>query len=732
MYPPNHYPPQHYGAQAQPGMPMLPSNVSPQFQQFVPLINQHAVQEVVNSSSRTPLRGAYAQALQQNNWNNPRFQQLVHAVGQYGEFIAATRNVAPPQAIQAAASEVVSVLTAVFASENRQQFSQLLSDPAAADQINKLLAQYQEMDRQITSFYSRGAGMQMPQMGHPQMGHQMPPMQGYPQHYTNPYGNQPMGGMYAPMRSGYQPAGMAGPGPAPNPLLVNRATSIGHQPMGYQAQPQVSNPLLKRAATEPPKAVNMIESLHMSPPAQQQQRQQTPVTIQPEDVQPLNLNQPLSAPPPPPAPVPAPPAVPPQPEIPDAGWNSYGSTEWPKVRDLTRPWDAMLTRDGTEMRYAGTSGWSITTDEDNPYPKAYNPETHVKMHVRHADGMITETIVEKDETMNYLEHELDSKMRTRYDATARRDENVAVDLGLLSRLRPVPEQPISTVKEEEVKTEGVEEIVDDTPIQTLDTTILVSELSHARTKLKIALKKAGVNTESPFEYYVDEVTPVLVGEADAARARELTTQCSTPKELALKISEIEDQELRTLLDRRMTDAINHALQNNMGLKGWAMDSFLGDYKALIDALAQDYSEGLVIQFNTYFDNLCSAACAVVEDERTVSFALNKLGLALEEVEETQMQVLAFVTRHSVTRLPWQLRDLKVVLDQDRPSLVSESQLPKLHEALNSVLLRTVDLPLVYANRYLLTSDDRVLEIHQGYLAADAILLGHSTRKASDF
>ncbi len=714
---------------------VVPPRTTPNFAQFAPLITGFAMLEVINSAPKTPVRKAYADYVSQNNWQNQQFQTLAIAVGQLAELLVATNRSGPnPQhAIQVAAGECAQLFSAVFVQQNQQHFAHLLRDPAAMQQINQLLLKFQQLDQQISQFYQNVNAPAYPPQGHypPQAGYghapQMP-MQGN-------YGGTPVVGN-VPSYGGYGGGYGGTPADTTNPLLAG-ATRTATAPAAYGSGlslPNVSAPAAPNALLVGGRQGSILESLHMSPQAEAVRQAPAPTPTPREQLVAYVPGQPI-ADAPAPAAIPAAETLQPAPvqQLQVIGpavpldWVKFGSLEWPKVRNVSRPYDAMLTEDGTELQYAPTSQWKLEWSIEHPYPTAYNPDTHVRLLARAPDGTVTEKIVEKNETMKYLDHELDRDAAHKYDASERRDERIGVDMALIASLRSVDAQPISVVPAEAEETEVVDSAV--MPVK-LAEAILSDTLVNSHPRLNLLLSKNEVPNGVPYEYYVDLVTPKLVPNEQVELLTKLA-ETDTYLGLASKIAQLEDDDIIELVHDRMTEALNRAIHHNLGLTDWSVGSFVEDYEELVGLFQESYGEDFVRTFEESAVEVIGSALTVSQEERVVNFGMSKLGITPEDMAGTDLSLVCFVTRQSVTELPWSLAELRVALVAGQDASIRASELPELRLALEAVMARTEDLPLVHAHRYLVTSDEQVLELYKGYLAKDAILLGKSELEYSE-
>jgi hypothetical protein len=740
---------------------VLPANVTQQFQQFIPLINGYAMMEVINSAQRTAIRQGYATLVTQNNWQNQDFQTLVHATGQLAEYLIATRRAQDPNAaIQAASQETVAMLAAVFASKYQSQFAQILANPDARNQINQLLGRFRQLDAEISNFYNSLNGPQ-PTPGYGGV----PGMTGGGYQYSGagagmgygatPY--QPFGATPNPLLAGMSntntvPAGGSGsmfgssgntgasgvnvtaPGGALGLTAAAAGGSTPGRPAGLMEVLHMDKSTVVHGQTQPA-ALPTAESLKPLRPVSTTAPAASEPTARPvlKEVETMSPQAVATAPIETVAPV-----LEIQPLTVDESGPWYKldpNVEFPKVRDLGRPWDAVLvSEDGTELRFPLTSGWRLSYNPDQPYLTAFDPAEYIRMYKRAPDGVITEEIIKRDSTMEYLEeyleNELDEKVRAGFIAHRDKDISVPVDMALISKLRPVENSPISIPAK---AGEGQEdtEVVSDIPAVKLDTAIVVSDMKTAHNKLQLALKKNDIAFDDnvPFEYYVDMVTPIMVTGEDA-KAIVKMGEALTFEELIDAMSKVGENEVANKLDERLTDTVNRLVKHNLGLRGWSIESFGEDYQALVTELAKDFGEDFATRFKDAAPAVVGAALQTSKTEEVTAYGMRVLGVTEADLEGTDYVVLNFVERNSVTILPWRLSELRVRLDTESNSLVPESSLPNLHTALSAIMARTEDVPYVHAHRFIVPREEAdqtgtVLELYQGYLVDGSLLLGFS-------
>lgn len=726
--------------QQQPQLPyqppfVIPTDVTPQFKQHEAAITGFAMMEVLSTQNATPLRGIYAQQVMANNWQNPEMVTLVNAVGQFAEFLLYQRRAHDvPSALQISAQQCMAMLVAVFFQKHQQQLQQHIQTNEQVQQINQLLTNFQQLDREITAFYNQvmpgsAAPMMMQPVGYgavasrpgPMMGNIGQPMYGSQMNNSNfLYGQQPR--LSNPLQSS-RPINATGSRDPFAPLPAAGGNTLGN-PIIAAPAPRVINPEVAR-----------LHGVSTPAPVQEEPK---PMPTE-KDIRPLRVggvrvvdhDRPLPTLPAPTPKVSAPPAQ---------EWFTYSELAWPKVRDLTRPWDAVLQENGVELRYYRTSGWEPTFDTANPFPIAYDPTQHLKMYAKDPAGKITEKLIPwKEDTMRYLDHELDVEVSGRQIKADTRDEHVPIDMSVIQRLRVMPDAPLAAISEADKLKHEIEpeEINGDIQPVTLGSAIVVSDLSLASTKLQLLMKKNQVQPDQALEYYVDVVEGSVASAEEASKISALV-KAKDLDALVDCIGELEDPTLLDMIDGRMTAAINRVLPHNFGLTNWRMDSFSEDYPELKKSLVSHYGDAFLKQFQGRMKDVVRSALTVSAREDVIEYVRNKLGVSQEDLDAASqlgepMAVVAFVERVSVTRVAWELPEMHLALDAwPQTSQVQESALPNLRKALQAILARTPDDPIAYSHRYLALYDGTVLEVFEGYLSKDSVLISFADPDLGEF
>lgn len=406
-----------------------------------------------------------------------------------------------------------------------------------------------------------------------------------------------------------------------------------------------------------------------------------------------------------------------------ADYFPVGNEDYPRVKDVNRPYDSVFLSEGVEMRPAAFSGWQKTWTQEHPYHVIYNPETHILFHIRHADGTVNELAKPRTSDMDYLSHELDPKLRAGHqaqqDSKPGAAKVVAIDAQAVAQMRPHPKLAISTVFEAtgEESTNDVSKVV---TAQVIENVVQAHSLEEADTKISLNLPDGvQLHGRSPVEFYVDLVNTVR-GNPNMIHTVKSLSQLTDFEEFRLKLMAALTQnqvseEVYKLIDKRVTQSLNDALAKSMGLEGWRVDSFVDDWMDLAQLLTETYSKTLVEALKRHAADVIGPSVSVLSGD---SFAKYLHGMGVEA--GTQPKILVFRERVSVTTVPWSLDQVMATVEDG--GLVQQSTMPNLFDAMTAIITRTSDQSIPFAKRYFSTVDKQLLEIRKGFLGSEAYLL----------
>lgn len=449
------------------------------------------------------------------------------------------------------------------------------------------------------------------------------------------------------------------------------------------------------------------------------------------------------------------------------------------VRDMTtevqfddreRPFDLIITPSGDQIAPAGLVDWKFTGNEARNYRLAYDPSEYLLVLVKSEDGVVTESLIEWNESMEYLDHELNSslaaKERERRRIEGGKKQVFSSGWQLTQALTPNVNKTMAVVDEETLA--GLREnpdlvdlpfIVE--PIDNEDFT-LVETLAQGMRSAEAALRLAGKPglRGTSVELYLQIPQLMVFPSQEWAQRAEQLSSAESLDQLHEKLSVfqgMEDPELLAVLDQRITRIINETLREGMALPQWSIDSFVGDWKDLCAELVKDFGEESMLQilqdnstliidsvfttlseteteeYLTQLGHFDPAMAAADEDVEEIDDAVTHhdqlpvdesaeaaVAEGEEEVAFTFTNVVVFIDRVSVTTLPETREGLSLRLDTGA-LIVAEYQ-PNLYQAASAVFTRTTDARVAFTHRYFVTSDNQFLELKRGLLNNDAMLL----------
>jgi len=732
---------------------VVPVNGSPELQGLAPMVTGFLLLELNQQAGKNELRSFFFNLASDNGYQNQFLQQLIQATADLAEYYILQQRLQPEQAVRMAAGDVCSTMVAVVAQQFHAGLQQYIT-PQQANDLNALLQKHHQIQQMLQQFHNP-----QPQMNYG--GFQQPmPVGGYNTGYgaRGPGGYPPggfhrgaattagprigggMGGGYSP-RPGAMPVHGAPGGYNPNmqrgqvvggdmwrmggPAFANPETEtarvgmgmgrrragpvvdeVGFAPNGQDLnnpQPRHHVPIMAEPAPEPAAPAQNAQVSWGLPSGNNGVRTVAPVAVVEEE----NIFAQL-----------------PTRAEPSSQYVSLSSDhEWPKVADPLRPYDEMLLEDGSVVRPALTSGWKATLSAEQPYPLVYDYNKFVLFHVRRPDGTITEILNERKDDMSYLDNELDPALRAqaRERQAQGRTEVVEPVWKLADKMRPLQAKSSVVAPVDPEPVDDGAEVEAPTPA-VVDGIAIAHSLAEAQIKAQlIAGKDKRVDLSTmPIEYYFDLISTVNTTQNHSYTVRSLDS-LNNFEVLKTKLLEVQDQlgdVVFKAIDGRLTAAINEAMEKNLSLEGWKIDTFVGDYEELIGALNNTCGSYMT-------DALKDNARAIIGSSLAV-LAGDSYKRYLKEVDAEESEELAGTTfllfrdRCSVTQVPWTLADLSLVIGEG--GMIPETQMPELHKAVAEIFERTPDEPVVFARRFLLTSDRQRLEIRKGFLGQNSYLL----------
>jgi hypothetical protein len=368
-----------------------------------------------------------------------------------------------------------------------------------------------------------------------------------------------------------------------------------------------------------------------------------------------------------------------------------------------RPYDRVVLEDGSVLIPAFMSGLTVSYSVDCP-PIVYDRNVYMLFHRVFKDGTVYESIQEKTETMLYLEHELDESLKKIYrtNSAIGAKERVEPEIILAKRLVPNQKGTIASLVSEEKRKE-----LDaaDAPRQLLRP---IRTNSFQDALFKAQLEAARLDEESLLlEFQVEESTQYDLSEGALPSMLELRRCTSYASFIETvwtmhRTDKISD-DLALLIDARMTKAFNRFNKKSMYLQ-WTVDSFLGDFEALLGEVSKKLGDGVTTVFLGGYKEVIGSAMAVLTGESLSEFIKQMPESDRELVKEPAI----FCDRYSVTQLPWTLYDMQHHWRLE--GVVTRENAEPLHAALTAIFARTATNDTHV--RILLTSDNHRIHAYK--------------------
>jgi len=386
------------------------------------------------------------------------------------------------------------------------------------------------------------------------------------------------------------------------------------------------------------------------------------------------------------------------------------NADWPKVINEQRIWDWILFEDGAQMRPAYQSTWKPSFDPDRPATPMYDPQEQILFHYKTAEGAVHERLLNRENTMEYLDHELDPNLRRVAKAAAlAREGKAAPAWEMVENLRPNPSSPLATTEPLSEDAKGLE-VRTVNPEDFLKTTSLADAIKRASLKLKV--EHPGILNQA-FELYIERAVLTTVLNPDFDLLFQLANVETFQKLYDLMVESKADEELLAEVDARIVAGIGEALTCHMGLRGWGITNFRNDFGDLLAALKEDYGNDVIPYLQDNAIEIISRSLSHYS-EKELATVRDTVGL------EENVVALVWRERSSVTRLPITAEQVKFPVDNGM--LVGQTAHPEMYKTLSAVFTRTEDVPHTYHGRYLATTDGVVYALYNGYLGAASILV----------
>lgn len=735
--------------------PFIPQINMGQLQQFLPLLTGYAMLTMQNNVSKSQLRVFSYNLCSANGYQNNEFATFVATAAEYAEVLIVTRRMAPEEACKVACEELGSIFVAL----NVKKYAGLRQfvNPQIGAELQQWERRFMDVRREIEAYQNQGqnggqwggpVNQGMPMQGGWNGGPPMNPAYGYGnpaggQHWAAPRQMNPMHlppgagmGMFAqpgmgmpmygnPGMGNQLPQGMGGGygygGARPsggshlgNNALFNNMPSPGQPSMDMRGSVTFGMGRRKQVPGPPADAGDELTFAPGEPTTKRNVSFAAPRDDQ-GTLRPIPTLGQRAAP---------------------TNWSTGPAEEeyisigeinsYPKVSNLERPFDALLIKEGIELRPAFKSGWTRSFTDQFPYHRLYDPSTHILFHLKGEDNTVIDVVKERNADMNYLDNEIDPKLRAQYreEEANKGGPVVATNNTLVVKMMQHPKLPLSTVvADDEIDDHGDVERQPE-PV-TIETVVQGHNLEEIETKIAVRLPEGEnlKNGRNPVEYYGDLVKLVPGNPNMIASIKQLLAGTTFDdfklRLLAAHTQEQLSDEVFNYIDVRVAEAITEALNKDMGLPaGWGIDRFTEDFVELCEALTSSYGKNLVEAMRRRASDILGRAVSVLSGDAFQQY-LKSLDL---DGAGAPPKFLVFRERVSVTHVPWKMERILATMGSENGGVVMESELPTLHAALKAIITRTSDQTVPFARRYMVLGDGQRLEIRRGFFGTDTYLL----------
>lgn len=296
----------------------------------------------------------------------------------------------------------------------------------------------------------------------------------------------------------------------------------------------------------------------------------------------------------------------------------------------------------------------------NTYNYLYCQETYTQMHAKLSDGNVVhiykrnQGAVDVDNESTYLDHELDSKARSRALSEHRREHAASV-------LIVDAEDGIS----DENPTE-IDVLAGDA--HAYNDVIKATGLSDAESRYQLASIAHQFDLNRGAYFFTQSFT--LIYDVNDSRVLEGLLNAETLGDMAMFMEDLKAR-LKPLafntLDRRFTRCINEQLQDALQLD-WDIDSFTADIDQVVQELLKDFGDAVADNFNNQAYRLIHTALGIPDD----------MGIEIrpsdpeEEPTEEQLNARAkyFVQRYMVAHVPYSAEELGLdVITEDNKNIL---------------------------------------------------------------
>jgi len=631
-------------------------------------------------SQRSCLHSWAYNQISQNRFQNQVWMQWVDHLAGFFEFLVVVQgqNNPPPTAVAKAADTMFKCYLSTCVAAQPQLMQFVGNDQAAVNDIQKYSQVYGAILQDIQAYrsgrmmapqqqqmYQQG---QMVSMQQPGMG-QLPPVGASMQ-----YGQQQMV-QRAPMQLASMAVGHQSLSVQPA-MAVQSLSGTGNTGMDYgipSAEPTPQPMAVQPAAT--PGALNPVESYGVSvaevaPP------------INPQPIVPVEeLDRP----------------------IPTSARDVILDPDYYVPQgvniDRERPYDYIYSPGGVVTRPAYQTDWTVTRNDTFVYTQMVNPEKFIRFYTKWPDGMVQESIVEMNETMDYMRHEIDADLR---GAAYKPDGEVRLTaLKIHTQINDM--LPLPEVKELQLadETQPVKMAIDFQGTTDMENEVESRKVLRAELGLPKEAKLPSHEYGSTRTHLIDidqDCFDTLMTSLDTNDLQQIAKDFA----LANRQGLLSDRVFNFINDR-LTAEVNSYLKDAMSLD-IDIDDFVDDITPLFDELNTNY--------DPKFIKLLKEAASLILAR----------AVQLHRIEAEEGDIVFSINDSFINlQTGWVLADLTDAKLNTEAQLVSSYTHQALIDAIKGMYKRATEAQRILCRFRVITLDGAYLEFFKGVLVQSAFM-----------
>lgn len=268
--------------------------------------------------------------------------------------------------------------------------------------------------------------------------------------------------------------------------------------------------------------------------------------------------------------------------------------------DLTsaRPFDSFWDNGKLwELAHVSKLEWTWTAEQQ--YRRAYDPEEEVCFLVKSEDGKVREEFIPMNDDLNFTSHEIKANLRP--NDGRRIGKQRTDDFGEIT----MPGEDIDTVDLDRLQKQIQQArfaLMSDLDVNSIST-LTEPTIDSSRTDAAIKATKRRLNTGKDVVVIASYVTQIMpsTGTAmdDIVNLKNTLGGDVDLKSMRKRLENLRgkaDESIMDAIDKHYTDEINHALKYVFEFGKLRIDSFIGDFEALLAVMTKKRSASYTAQF----------------------------------------------------------------------------------------------------------------------------------------